>query len=476
VAIKFDLYDNAGEGVNSTGMYTNGNSPSTPFVDLTGSGIDLHSGHVFNAQVNYDGQNLTLTLVDATTNASFTQAWTVNIPSIVGGNSAYVGFTGGTGSLTAIQDVINWTLSSSSAGTPPPPPPPSGGTINFGSGFTASGMQLNGNAALAGNRLQLTDTSANSEDSSAFWNQKVNVQSFTNDFTFQLSNASADGITFTIQGAGVTALGGAGGSLGYGPAPGIANSVAVKFDIYNNAGEGTNSTGLYTNGATPATPATVLGGGVNLLSGDVFAVHMTYDGITLTMTITDTNNPAQTFTTNWLIDIPGTVGGTTAYAGFTGATGGAVATQQILTWSYAIGKSPLVLQTTNLAATTSGPALRIMNYAGFPDGAGTILDATNVGDNVVFTGNVPTAGIYNVQVTYKKLSTRGILQMAVNTTNLGAPVDEFQVPGDSVGVSNLGTLNFATAGNYLFKFTVVGKNAASTGYTLSFDTITLTPQ
>jgi len=42
--------------------------------------------------------------------------------------------------------------------------------------------------------------------------------------------------------------------------------------------QGTNSTGLYTNGASPTTPATTLGGNVNLHSGDVFNVHLTYNG------------------------------------------------------------------------------------------------------------------------------------------------------------------------------------------------------
>ena len=144
--------------------------------------------------------------------------------------------------------------------------------------------------------MQLTDGSA-SEASSAFWITPVNVQSFTSIFTFQLTNPTADGFTFTIQNAGLTAIGPSGASLGYGaplPAgtPGIAKSVAVKFDLFSNNGEGTNSTGLYTNGASPTIPATTLGGGVNLHSGDIFQVQMSYDGTTLSMTITDTPRPS----------------------------------------------------------------------------------------------------------------------------------------------------------------------------------------
>src|SRR6202012_2075438 len=197
-------------------------------------------------------------------------------------------------------------------------------TINFASGFSASGLQLNGHAKLNGTQLLLTDIAAGNEVASAFWTTPVNVQSFTNNFTFQLTSANADGFTFTIQNVAPTAIGTGGSSLGYG---GIANSLAVKFDLHDNAGEGNNSTGLYTNGAVPTVPATPLGGGVNLHSGDIMQVQMSYNGTTLTMTITDTTTPSQTFTTSWPINIPSTVGSSTAYVGFTAGTGGATATQ-----------------------------------------------------------------------------------------------------------------------------------------------------
>jgi hypothetical protein len=208
-----------------------------------------------------------------------------------------------------------------------------GGTtaINFGSGFSAAGMQFNGHTKLNGPRLQLTDGTTTMEQASGYWTTAVNVQTFTNDFTFQLTNANADGFTFVLQNSGLTAMGTVGGGLGF---AGIPASVAVKFDLFNNAGEGTNSTGLFTKGAAPTIPATTLGGGVNLHSGDILQVHMTYDGTTLTMTITDTVVPTNTFTMSWPINIPATIGANTAFAGFTAGTGGQTATQEILTWTY----------------------------------------------------------------------------------------------------------------------------------------------
>ena len=216
----------------------------------------------------------------------------------------------------------------------------SGGTgINYGSGFSSTGLILNGSSTINGTRLRLTDGGLN-EAASAYYNTAQNVQSFTNDFSFQLANPNADGMTFIIQNTGTTAISLSGGGLGYGSSSpsngvvGIGKSVAVKFDLFNSAGEGSNSTGLYINGASPTIPAVTLGGGVNLHSGDVFNVQMTYNGTTLTMTITDASVPADTFTTSWTVNIPGTVGANTALIGFTAGTGSATATQDIITWSY----------------------------------------------------------------------------------------------------------------------------------------------
>ena len=213
--------------------------------------------------------------------------------------------------------------------------------INYGGGFSSSGLQLNGNAALNGTNLELTNGGAY-EASSAYYTTAVNVQSFTTAFSIQLTNANADGMAFVIQNTGLSALGPDGGGLGYGPdspggTGGIGKSVAVKFDLYSNEGEGTNSTGLYTNGASPTIPATTLGGGVNLHSGDVLNVQTTYNGTTLTMTITDASVPADTYTTSWPVNIPSLAGGNTAYVGFTAGTGGLSATQQVLNWTYSTG-------------------------------------------------------------------------------------------------------------------------------------------
>src|SRR5262249_9703976 len=115
VAVKFDIYNNQGEGSNSTGIYTNGASPTIPFVDLSSTGINLQSGDTFAVHMVYDGSTLTMVLTDGVTNASYTTSWSVTIPQVIGSNLAYIGFTGGTGGLTSSQKIETWTFGSNSS-------------------------------------------------------------------------------------------------------------------------------------------------------------------------------------------------------------------------------------------------------------------------------------------------------------------------------------------------------------------------
>jgi hypothetical protein len=110
IAVKFDLYDNFGEGIDSTGLYINGASPTIPAIDMTSSGVDLHSGDLFDVHMIYGSGSLTMTITDAVTHAAFTHTWTIDIPATIGAATAYAGFTGGTGGFTATQNILTWTF------------------------------------------------------------------------------------------------------------------------------------------------------------------------------------------------------------------------------------------------------------------------------------------------------------------------------------------------------------------------------
>ncbi len=321
LAIKFDLFNNSGEGSNSTGLYLNGAAPTNlGSVNLSGTPINLHSGHPFNVELDYNGKTLTETITDDVTGFAVQVQYSVNIAQAIGSANAFVGFTGGTGGLTATQDILDWAFS------------PITIAPSFGNGFASpSGLDGNGSVFVAGSRLRLTD-GGTGEASSVFTTSSVDASQFATTFTFQLTNANADGFTFTLQGRDSGQLGAGGGGLGY---QGIGNSVAIKFDLFNNAGEGSNSTGLYLNGAAPTNVGAIdmTSSGINLHSGDVFSATLGYDGTTLTETVTDTATGA-TFTHSYAVNILSALGRDTAFVGFTGATGGLAATQDILTWNF----------------------------------------------------------------------------------------------------------------------------------------------
>ena len=70
-----------------------------------------------HAHLTYDGTTLVVSITDTVSNATFSTSKALNIPATVGANTAYVGFTAGTGGSTALQNILNWTYTSS--GTAP---------------------------------------------------------------------------------------------------------------------------------------------------------------------------------------------------------------------------------------------------------------------------------------------------------------------------------------------------------------------
>jgi hypothetical protein len=61
-----------------------------------------------SVHMTYNGTTLAMIITDNTIGKSFTTSWAVNIPAVVGASTAYVGFTGGTGALTATQQIATW--------------------------------------------------------------------------------------------------------------------------------------------------------------------------------------------------------------------------------------------------------------------------------------------------------------------------------------------------------------------------------
>ncbi len=441
IAIKFDMwkgFNTADTFHSSTGLYFNGHRPNNPPnsqpgdmpVDLAGTGIDFSRAlaanppHTFRVTLAYDGTTLTETIVDVTQAVTFTHSYPLNLTQVLGGNPAYVGFTGGTGGATSTQDILTWTGSFQQAGqvninftdfanhstltantSPQSPPvnvfPTTTVSPNFPNFNNHTGFVTNGTATFTGTPtvLRLTDGGAG-QAASAWYTSQVLAGNFTTTFTLQDQpvNGAADSLSFVMQAdpRGTAALGGGGGDGGYG---GIINSFAIKFDLYSH-GSHNPTTGLFTNGQSPAgfpaqdVPLT----GINLGSNDPLQVTLTLNGSTLTEMVVDTITHA-TFSHTYTLNIGQVIGSGPALVGFTGGTGGETSIQRITGWS----------------GTFVGPP-----------------SAMRLTDN---RGGEATSVFYNSPVGVGPFSTSFTLQ---DTPNDGADSLSFVIQADPRGVSALG--------------------------------------
>jgi hypothetical protein len=378
IAVKFDLYTH-GTHNPSTGLFLGGQSPDgNPALDVPLTGINLGSHDPIQVTLSYDGATLTEMVKDMTTGMTFNHNYTgLNLAQVIGGNAAYVGFSGGTGGETAIQDIVNWTGTFQQAGTvviifpnfannsnltantsPAQNPPlnvfpntPNGVTLNFPNFNTHSNLVSNGSASFPGTptAMQLTDGNTG-EAGSVWYTTRLVPGNFTTMFILQDQPVSgaADSLDFVIQNdpRGTAALGGGGGGGGY---AGIVNSIAIKFDLYSG-GTHTPTTGLYLNGASPGeapngTTSFDLSP-VVLGSNHPLQVTLTYNGTTLTETVMDMTSGTM-FSHTYTLNLAQVLGGGTALVGFTGGTGGETAIQKITSWTGSFTGPPSAMQLTD---------------------------------------------------------------------------------------------------------------------------------
>ncbi len=206
-------------------------------------------------------------------------------------------------------------------------------TLDWSNGFSAGTERLsfNGTAEIVDSRLRLT-SGKSKQVGSAFTKMPVSVAGFRTQFDFQITKPFADGIIFILQGDGPTGLGVWNNGRNGIAFEGIAKSVGVKFDIY---GEDANSTGLCLDGIRPRadTAISLRGTKIDLKSGHVFRVNMTYDGENLDVTIKDTQTQAS-HNHSYSVDISSHVNGVAAHVGFMASSGLLTAVQEVANWTY----------------------------------------------------------------------------------------------------------------------------------------------
>jgi len=286
--------------------------------------------------------------IAATGTEPFHYQWLKNSSPIAGATSSSLTVNALAGSNTYSVTITNTAGPANSAvstlvGLTAPPP-----VITFSGNGTGWTVNPNG-VALAGfsaDVLTLTDGN-NSEASSAFFNLPQYVGGFVAFFTYQEADGTAplaDGTTFCMQNspAGVNAVGGGGGELGY---TGIGNSAAFELNIYNGANGGI---GIQwgTNGMTadspiptapyfPTTP-------VNLASAHPINVRLLYSQGLLHVLLGDATSGASYTTIINVGEIPAAVNGSSALIGFTGATGGLNSIQNVRNFRFSYTTPPIM--------------------------------------------------------------------------------------------------------------------------------------
>ena len=311
--------------------------------------------------------------------------WETNGVPIFGATNATLAVNAFQSSLTGYTVVVTNGIGQSVASAPP-------ASMYFvpviGFNTNGSGWSRNSTAANSGlpiyngsNTVELTQ-GATAQGSSTFFNDSVYVAGFLATWTYQVVNPNgddADGVAFVIQNDPNTtsALGAAGGGLGY---SGIQNSFALQFNIFSSSSGGVGyafDTDGTVNANSPVDP-------VVLTNGDPINVTLYYLNGLATLTLFDPVD-SNSFTTNYQIDIPGTVGSDSAYVGFTGADGSVVSTQTISNFVY----TPLV----PLSAAKSGGSL-VLSWPTNVGGYGLIQN-TSVKNPGGWVPNTNTVSVVN---------------------------------------------------------------------------------
>ncbi|HEX4792529.1 MAG TPA: hypothetical protein VH370_01990, partial [Humisphaera sp.] len=122
LSIIFNLYSN----VTQTGLFTGGATNGTKFA-MTSLGNAFHvldgngNTDIFHVALSYNASTkvLSQTVLDTGNSNTFSTSYSnIDLAGILHDQAAYVGFTGGTGSLASTQQIVNWWWSP--VGTHPP--------------------------------------------------------------------------------------------------------------------------------------------------------------------------------------------------------------------------------------------------------------------------------------------------------------------------------------------------------------------
>lgn len=166
-------------------------------------------------------------------------------------------------------------------------------------------------------------TSSTIANNSVFFNQRQDITAFTVSFTYQNLTPydgwnPGDGMVFALQNQGLNALSSElGSSLGF---HGITPATGIAINLFEVVGTGYAPTSVPW-GYSPVTP-------VDLHSLHPIEVTVAFDGSTLSESLYDPVANVS-FSTTYAVNLLADAGGSSAYVGFTGGCGSAMADQLI---------------------------------------------------------------------------------------------------------------------------------------------------
>ena len=244
------------------------------------------------------------------------------------------------------------------------------------------------------------------------------------------SNYQLSADKFTLVGQALTAAAApvfspGGGTYGSAQAVAITSSTAGASIRYT------------TDGSTPSeTAGTIYSGPVSISSGTVTLKAIAYESGLADSSVTSA-----------------------AYTIGTGGTGGGTAAS---------------FEAEGLTYTPSGATASVQTDANSSGGHWVMLSGNSVGDHIDYAIPAVQAGTYQLQMEWKGLGSRGILQLSVDGSNVGPTLDQYSA-GATYPTTTFGTVSFGSTGTHTIRLTVTGKNAKSSNYQLSADKFIFTP-
>ena len=319
------------------------------------------------------------------------------------------GYAAGSVSFSADDGSGLHTVALTGAGLTPVPSP------------TAGGWRLNGTAVMQSSTLQLTGLTANAAGS-AYWPAPLSTGyvSVEADTTIG-GGGGADGMALVFNDTTKTtagALGGAGGSMGWAPTPGVA----VVLDTWQNAGEPSRNFVAVANGSAGGKP-TYIATATNIPDLRSGTHHLSVLATTnhLTVAIDGTN----------VLAVPVALP-PSALVGFTGATGGATDRHQVSNVRIASAGVPV--------SPVPAPAVNLWKANGVAGFAGSSLILTPARANVsgsAFANATTAAGHFSVAFDESIASGTGADGMTFTIADAAVPTTSLGSGGGGLGYSGI---------------------------------------